>query len=105
MSIRNYARIRKLRPIRYLRHGIDSKLINYFTGNSKTVEKTMEVGFTCTAPPKKRVVCNTMMRKDRIDIPYVMTWSHQRLDGKLKNQLNSTKSDARSKNLFVNSNA
>ena len=75
----------KLRPIRYLRHGIDSKLINYFTGNSKTVEKTMEVGFTCTAPPKKRVVCNTMMRKDRIDIPYVMTWSHQRLDGKLKN--------------------
>ena len=26
------------------------------------------VEFTCTAPPKKRVVCYTMMRKDRIDM-------------------------------------
>ena len=53
-------------------------------GHDKTVTKTMSVEFTCTAPPRKRVVCNAVMLKSRVDIPYVLTWSHKRMDGKLR---------------------
>ena len=59
-------------------------LIRSFTGKESTVEKTKIVTFTCTAPPHKRAVCNAMMKKDKINVPYVMTWSHKKLKSELK---------------------
>ncbi|XP_063680518.1 uncharacterized protein LOC134815861 [Bolinopsis microptera] len=52
----------------------------FSAGNDKTVTKTMSVEFACTAPPRKRAVCNAVMLKNRVDIPYVLTWSHKRMD-------------------------
>ena len=54
------------------------KLVNYFTGEQTTTKKTIKVEFSCTAPPMKRAVCNGMMRKDKVSIPYVMTWTHKK---------------------------
>ncbi|XP_063684285.1 uncharacterized protein LOC134818588 [Bolinopsis microptera] len=50
----------------------------FSSGESKTSRKSISVEFSCTAPPKKRVVCNALKRKDKVSIPYVMTWTHKR---------------------------
>lgn len=62
--------------------GVSTELsasIEFSSGKESTVEKTKTVKFTCTAPPHKRAVCNAMMKKDKINVPYVMTWSHKKL--------------------------
>ncbi|XP_063692556.1 papilin-like [Bolinopsis microptera] len=54
---------------------------SFSSGEQTTTKKIITVKFSCTAPPKKRAVCNAMMRKDKVSIPYVMTWTHKRLNG------------------------
>ncbi|XP_063678661.1 natterin-4-like [Bolinopsis microptera] len=57
-----------------------SASMEFSAGESSTVTKTVSVELPCTAPPNKKAVCKAVMTKDRVEVPYVMTWSHKRLN-------------------------
>ncbi|XP_063678598.1 natterin-3-like [Bolinopsis microptera] len=57
-----------------------SASMEFSAGESSTVTKTVSVELPCTAPPNKKAVCKAVMIKDSVEVPYVMTWSHKRLN-------------------------
>merc|ERR1712071_647744 len=44
-------------------------------GTEKSVTKSMSADFACNGPPQKKTVCKALLIKDKVTVPYTMTWT------------------------------